>query len=134
MSNEFIIFLISGGKDDNNRKPLATFIESDYTAAKLYFYAYVKTGSLNDWYYKLHKIARLEKGKQVIPDTAYITDSISVIYEEEKPKVELTQLQFKMAKEHFAAERAFKYTFAKTNNYTEAVRAMFNGKYINDAK
>lgn len=140
MKYEYYVFLITGGPTKQEMAPIATFIEYDYKGAKLYFQAYLQTsdlemrGARSHWYYKLAKIAKLERGKQVITDYAYIEDSNSVQIRIEEEKKTPTQLQLEAMREHQKSVHLLNQVL-KINKYpsnAEVVKGIFEGQYIND--
>lgn len=140
MKYEYYVFLIAGGPTKEEMAPIATFIEFDYNGAKLYFQAYLQTsdkelkGKRASWYYKLAKIAKLQKGKTPIADYAYIEDSNSVRIRIEEEKKTPTQLQLEAMRRHQASEHLLNQLYKK-NKYpsqVEVVEALFQGRQIDD--
>lgn len=140
MKYEYYIFLITGGITDDTRVPIATFIESDYTAAKLYFQGYILSserelrGERKNWYYKLHKIAKLEKGQRIKEDFAFIEDSKDVKRREEEEKKKPTQLQLESMNRYLKARQLLSQLYKKNKYPTQAeeVKAIFEGRFINE--
>lgn len=140
MKYEYYIFLITGGPSDDTRVPIATFIESDYTAAKLYFQGYILSserelkGDRANWYYKLHKIAKLERGQKLKEDFAFIEDSKDVKRREREEQKTPTQLQLEAMNRHLKAHQLLSQLY-KSNKYptqAEQVKAIFEGSFINE--
>lgn len=132
--NIYILFLISRGLIDGSRVPYISFVEKNYDAAKLYFSAFIQAERKSEKilnqqpvYYVLHQMGEITKKFVFKPKFCYISDSYRVLNNSNE-KIEVSQLSIMCAEKVSADMRLW----AQSRSQTDQIKALFEGKVVND--
>lgn len=129
---KYNLFLISEALKGEIKIPLATFIESNYDAAKLYFYAYMKADLVQrPTSYILHKIGEIDvKERKLKACMIFVAGGLETNAEiEEKEKSKSIDQLTLIATQNY--NRA-KYLWEKNIKYNDKIKDIFQGNFINE--
>lgn len=132
MAECFNLFLLSEGLKGDLKRPLISFVEKDMNSAKLYFKAFIEGDyrynlkhGLPTVPYTLHWLGVIDKNFTFKPKMIFITNT-SLIYEDEREKVNVSQLSIDFASQWAKANR----DWFQSRSQLDTVKKVFNGKLV----
>lgn len=125
------LFLISMVKNGKLERPLQSFIENDYTTAKLHFHGWVECDLNKAGNFVLHKIGEFDMNERKFKSCMiYICDKFQAKMTYEDSLLSKDQLTLKITQEYNRAKAAWE----KNIKYNDKIKAVFEGRYIDEQK
>lgn len=123
------LFLISEALNGKIARPLQSFIETDYTRAKLYFHGWIECDLNKAGNFVLHKIGELDLSERRLkPCMIFISDKYQAKLTYEESKLSKDQLTLKITQEFNRAKSVWE----KNIRYNDKIKDIFEGSYVDE--